>query len=116
MAISLLYLVITFVVQLLPTNLYAMIRSQSRLTADNLAQSQLQEQVNRPFSELTIGTSQALPEVQQDSKVYRSQLEVLKADHEDPTRLRLVRVTVRWNDRSSARSLVREQWIQQQSR
>lgn len=110
-AISLLYLVVTFVLQLLPTNLYFMIRSQSRLVADNLAGSELQTQVHRPFSDLTIGLSQNLPEVTLNSKVYTSQLEVLAAASEDKNHLRLVRITVSWQDRGATRNLVRETWI-----
>lgn len=110
-AISLLSLVVIFVVELLPTNLYAMIRSQGRLTGENLAHSQLQNQLRQPFSQLPVGLTRQLAEVTIESKVYQSVLQVLPAEAEDPARLRLVRITVTWRDKSTSRRSVREQWI-----
>ena len=83
-AISLIYLLVTFVFQLLPSNLYALMRGQSRMTAESLANSQLLSQAHRPFSSLTVGLVQTLPDISRDSKTYHSQLEVLPAGHRRP--------------------------------
>lgn len=88
---------------LYPTALLGMHRSQARTRAVELARSSLTTVRNYAFDEYPVGTDKALEERTVDGVTYKTRLQVTAAPDSDSNRLRIAKVTVSWNQRSVSR-------------
>lgn len=110
-AIFLVALLILVIFNLFPTTVLANRQGSERLQASTLAQSALAEARSTPFDKLILGSSLTLPEQQVQGVVYQSVLRVLPPDSGDPTRLKVLEVTVEWRSRNVERSLQERLWV-----
>lgn len=92
---------------LYPTALLGMHGNQARLQAGNLAGSALAEVRQRPFNSLAAGTRETLGETTVDDIAFVTELSIETPPAGDPARLRVLRVTTRWN----GGEVSREVWV-----
>ena len=110
-ALGIVSLVIILVVNLYPSAM-ATLRHAERLgIADGLAHSLLEEQMARPFSQLTPGDSKDVDPQELEGITYKCRSEVFKYPDTDEKRLLGLRVTVEWSYGSHKRRIVRESLI-----
>jgi Tfp pilus assembly protein PilV len=110
-SIFLLSLLIIVVFNMFPTTVLANRQGSERLQAVTVAQTALAEARSRPFSELSIGTTEPLPENSLRGTKYLSQLKILAPDEGDSDRLKVLEVTVTWQARNIKRSISERLWI-----
>jgi len=106
----LLGLVVVLIFNLYPTSVASVRYSGQRLQANALAESLLQQQLARPFSQLVPGPPQALPGVDGQGTRFQPTLEIFPADRPatKPGLLMGLRVRVSWVDRQVPHEVVRE--------
>lgn len=103
LAFTIISLVLILLLNLFPSSLATVRRSEIRFQALTLADNTLEQQVARPFADLIVATS-----TQQAVGDFQVQTQVLTIAGEDSAWLKNVRVTVRWRDRDQPRQLIRE--------
>ncbi|MFN8611356.1 MAG: hypothetical protein U0931_27675 [Vulcanimicrobiota bacterium] len=103
LAFSLISLVLILLLNLFPSSMATVRRSEQRYQALTLADNMLERQASRPFSKLPVGT---VEDSQQGD--YKIHLEIVKAGDEDPAWLRTARVTVSWTYQSQSKEVTRE--------
>ena len=107
-------LIVILVSSLYPGSMLSVKRSEHRLVASNLAQSTLEEYLQRPFDELDEG-DHLLPPHSEAGVDFERTLTVLRDSEVDFDLLRGYRVTVNWEFRVQQK-LTREQWRARVSR
>jgi type II secretory pathway pseudopilin PulG len=110
---SLLAMIITVVLELLPGSLISLHHSQSRFAAANVAQNQVNYICSRSFGSNSVGTSRDLTDEVLDKMTYHVHLDVLAVAGQDPATIRLVRITVSWYEKNQTLQVVRERQISQ---
>lgn len=103
MAFTLIALVMILLLNLFPSSMATVKRSEQRYEALTLAGNLLEQQAALPFSKLVPGSAV-------ESKVgdFKIRTEVRTIDGEDPSWLKSVRVTVSWTYQEQTREVVRE--------
>lgn len=101
-------MIVILVSSLYPGSLLSVKKSEHRLLASNLAQSTLEEQLQRPFEELAEG-EHALPPHSEAGVEFERTVTILKDPEVELDLLRGYRVTVTWEFRGR-QELTREQW------
>ncbi len=94
-------LVVVLVMNLFPSSLFSLQQAELKQRAERLCQSRLNEQRVRKFSSLV---STALPV----EECFTPVLEVLP---HPGTNLKILRVTVTWQERNQTRKVSREVWV-----
>lgn len=92
---------------LYPSALLGMARTQARTRAVELARSTLATVRSLPWDELAVGTDKVLETRTVDAVAYKVRLVVLNPPEGSADRLRLVRVIISWDQKS----LTREAWV-----
>ena len=110
-AILLLALLILVVFNMFPTLVLANRQGSERLQAVAVAQNRLAEARSRPFDQLIVGTTEALPDTQDRGIVYSSVLSILPPESGDPSRLKILEVSVSWTTRNVQRTIREKLWI-----
>lgn len=103
MAFTLIALVIILLLNLFPSSMATVRRSEQRYQALTLAGNVLEQQAALPFGKLVPGSS-----VESKSGDFTVRTEVVKVDGEDVSWLKGVRVTVSWTWQEQQREVVRE--------
>ncbi|MCW5867666.1 MAG: hypothetical protein KIS61_10415 [Candidatus Eremiobacteraeota bacterium] len=103
LAFTLISLVLILLLNLFPSSMATVRKSEQRYKALTLAGNRLEEQTAMPFSKLVLDSSEHHP-----VDDYQVQTEVLAIDGEDKAWLKLIRVTVSWKYRDQSRKVVRE--------
>lgn len=103
MAFTLIALVIILLLNLFPSSMATVRKSEQRYEALTLAGNVLEQQAALPFGKLVVDSVH-------DSKVgdYKVRVEVLKVNGEDVNWLKRVRVTVSWTYQEQVREVTRE--------
>lgn len=101
-------LVIIFIASLFPSSLLAIQSSESRIQADYLATTLLEEMRHQPFDQIT-----ALPggQLKKGRSTLRYTTEVGPVPNSDPRFLKRIKVEVTWEERNKTRKVVRETWV-----
>lgn len=101
-------LIVIFMVSLFPSSMIAIQKSESKLEADALASTLIEEVRYQPFDSMA-----ALPPgaVKRGKTNLTYSTEVEEIPGSDPRYLKVVRVTVDWEERGEPRQLVREVWV-----
>ncbi|MBI3928912.1 MAG: type II secretion system protein [Armatimonadetes bacterium] len=115
LALTLVLTVVMMVLNLLPSSRATVVRSEHQLQADNLAQTVLAEQMAMPFSALVLG-EHPLDARSIGGATFTPSLEIFQVDGRDTLRLKGLRVTVAWSERTVPRSVVHEVWVPNVSR
>lgn len=105
-AAAVLFLVVSILLNLLPSSLLAIKRAEQRIQAGNIAQSILEEQRGVRFDSLAAGTPRVFDPVQVAGMSYEPVLEV--EDDPEVAGVKKLKVTVRWRQRDRDYSVVRE--------
>ncbi|MCE7874383.1 hypothetical protein DYH09_28985 [bacterium CPR1] len=107
---AILTLVVLLIFNLYPTSVAAVRVSGQRLQANALADSILEEQLTRPFSQLVPGPTQALPAVPGRGATFQPSVQFFAVNRAgiDPGLLVGVRVRVVWTDHQVQREILRE--------
>lgn len=103
LAFTLISLVLILLLNLFPSSMATVRKSEQRYQALTLADSLVEEQAARPFSKLVVGSHQ-----QSDNGEYQIHTEILAIPGENPAWLKNVRVTVSWKYRDQPRQVMRE--------
>lgn len=103
LAFTLISLVLILLLNLFPSSMATVRKSEQRYTAMTLAGSRLEDQTALPFSKLVVGSSE-----QSQHQDYQIRTQVLAIDGENKAWLKLIRVTVSWKYRDQSRQVVRE--------
>ena len=103
LAFSLISFVLILILNLFPSSMATVRRSEQRHQALTLADNILERQAARPFSKLLVGT---VEESQQGD--YKVHLEILAVPDEDQSWLKRARVTVSWAYQGQPKEVIRE--------
>ena len=103
MAFTLIALVMILLLNLFPSSMATVKRSEQRYEALTLAGNVLEQQAALPFTKLVPGSV-----VESEVGDFKIRTEVRKIDGEDPSWLKTVRVTVSWTYQEQTREVVRE--------
>ena len=109
-SISLLALVVMFVLELVPTSMLSLRRSEGRLVGETIAEGELEREASAAFVHLTAGSQKQLPDQTVGSLTYHLKTQTLRAGSENPNRLLTLKVTVTWTEQGTTRTAVRERW------
>ena len=105
-------LVVILVLNLFPSSLLALTQAELKARAARLAQSRLNEVRLRPFESLQVqGPREELLGEEYQGARLRAFLDVRRDPDSDPDRLKVLRVTVQWDERGRKRESVREVWV-----
>lgn len=101
-------LVVVLVMNLFPSSLFSLQQAELKQRAERLAQSRLNEQRARKFSSLVLNSSTPLTAEDWEGHKLKPVLEVLPHAGTD---LKILRVTVTWEERNQIRKVSREVWV-----
>ncbi|MGE0494866.1 MAG: hypothetical protein AB7S38_36990 [Vulcanimicrobiota bacterium] len=110
-ALFLLSLITILVLDLLPSTRLTIRQGEDRYQAQLLAQSALAQAEAERFEELVVGESRELDDQTRGTIVFHLERKVQTVAGHDPDRLRRVAVTVRWQERTGAKSITREVYV-----
>lgn len=108
---SLLLLLTVFIVNLFPSSVLAMRRSEARLEGYSLCDSALEIFKNKDFSSLLVGSSTVLPGADWNGVTYASRVEVSAVSGYATSSLKQLKAVVSWEEKGSTRSVHRILWI-----
>ncbi|MEW6281480.1 MAG: hypothetical protein AB1758_22915 [Candidatus Eremiobacterota bacterium] len=111
LAVFLLSLIVVLIFNLYPASIASLRVSGQKLQADSVAGSILEDYMARSFTQLVVGPPQALPPVPGKGVTFQPEVEIFEVTQPadvDRTRIRGIRVTVRWSQNSRNHSVVRE--------
>jgi len=101
--ITLLALIVTFLLNLLPNSLAMLRQAENRNQASKLARSLLEQAAAQPFSQLNINTTS-----QSSYDPFNTTFSIWAVPNSDPNYLKDLRVTVQWQERGGPRSLTQD--------
>lgn len=110
-ALFLLSLITILVLDLLPSTRLTIRHGENRYQAQQLAQSALARAEAGNFDDLVVGESRALDDQTRGQVTFELERKVQTVAGHDPARLRRVAVTVRWQERTGAKSITREVYV-----
>lgn len=103
LAFTLISLVLILLLNLFPSSMATVRKSEQRYQALTLADSLIEQQASRPFSKLVVGNV-----LDEDRQEYHLHTEIMALPGEDQAWLKNVRVTVSWKYREQPRQVMRE--------
>ncbi|MCA9792206.1 MAG: hypothetical protein KC910_10440 [Candidatus Eremiobacteraeota bacterium] len=103
------FLIGILVLNLFPTSLLAISRTQARLVANNLAQDRLARLRHTNFSQVDVGLYQE--DLTVEGQSYQLRREVYQVSGRDPNLLKGARVTVSWNVRGKPQQVLAETYL-----
>jgi len=103
MAFTLIALVLILLLNLFPSSVATVRKSEQRYEALTLAGNLLEQQAARPFSKLVVGTVE-----ESEVGAFKVRTEVRKVDGENEAWLKSIRVTVNWTYQEQVREVTRE--------
>ena len=101
--VTLLCLMLTFVLNLLPNSLAMLRQAETRNRASKLARSLLEQAAARPFNQLVIGSS-----TQAIYAPFTTTLSIHNVTNSDPRYLKDLRLEVQWQEQVGPRSLTQD--------
>lgn len=104
-ALAVLGLILLFVLNLFPSAMVARLSAEQRVTAQSLARSALEQQLEVPFQQLRSGP---LPAVERDGVRYDLSLEVSPSPQARPEYLQVLTLTVQWTARGKVSRVQRQ--------
>lgn len=111
LAIFLLALTVVLVLNLYTRSMATLRVSAQKIQADALAQSILEDYMAVRFADLKVAPPLVLPKVPGKGTEFEPTVEILDMTYPtgvDPTMIKRIKVTIRWQDRGMERVLVRE--------
>lgn len=112
LAFTLTALMIVLILNLFPTSMATVRKSEQRQVAGTIAESLLERRSQWKFDDLPVGFSeQVSPGAPQQGVEYRAQFEVASVNGEDPKFLRALKATVSWDYQGHTQQITRKLYV-----